>query len=359
MVVSVGLALVAPVSSRAQSARPPRACTNTSPATLVTTARGTAVSAVMTGTPATLWVLYGDRTSTGHDMVSLLEVTGLASGNLTLNLHQVGEGQAVQGALAVMGGDVVAAYLRSDGRVGVFLHPLAGGTDRSATLEAPQRPTALAVAAVGSRALVGWDDGGNGLRLAWIDGNGALVGAVRAVAGRYAAPAATPAFGGALLAPSLSDGTARLAVLRATGPARVASVPTPVGALSATAVGRAALALYTDGTRAHLSVLHGPGGAGRDRVLGPAVGASETALGATPWGVLAAWTDGGVVRIAPVGANGVPAGGAFAVSSDAGGERAHAPAVAAAGTSAVVLWSATGAPTRSGTAVRLVRVSCL
>jgi hypothetical protein len=361
-VITAATVLATPAISHAQRVRPPRACTNTTPATVVSPARGGPISAVITDEPARLWVLYGDRTAAGTDTVALLEIEGLSTQSLSVNLHPVGEGSSTQGALAVAGGHVVATYVRADGRVGVFFHPMAGGADVHATLDAPQRPTALTVAGVGTRALVAWDDARAGVRTAWLEPNGAPV--VRAVAGRFGAPAATSAFGGALLVEDRTRGDARLGMWRVSGPARVAPVPAARGAtvasISAVSAGRGTMALFSDGVRAHLSVLEGPNGAGRDRVLGLATGGSETALTATAWGAFAVWTDDGVVRLAPVATNGGWVGAAFGLSDPSTGERARTPAVASWGSNAVVLWSANGrrADGSEGPLLRMVRVSC-
>jgi hypothetical protein len=129
----------------------PRACVSSAAASLVPTTRFTAVSAVMTASD-TLWVLYSDHDARNIDAVSLLEVRHIGHAqNVEVQTHEVGEGSVTQGSLAVVGNNIVGAFVQTDHHVGVFSYPVNGGTMEHVALDAPQPPVSLSATTRSSR----------------------------------------------------------------------------------------------------------------------------------------------------------------------------------------------------------------
>jgi hypothetical protein len=347
-------------ASAALAQNAPRACVSSAAASLVPTTRFTAVSAVMTS-PDTLWVLYSDHDARNIDAVSLLEVRHVGHAqNVEVQTHEVGEGAVTQGSLAVVGNNIVGAWVRADHHVGVFSYPVNGGTMQHVALDAPQPPVSLSVAAVGNNAIVTWDDNGRGLRHARVDSHATLVGTVTALRGRYGSPVASSAFDGTIAL----QNAGRIAVLPhgavrpigARGAASVAGAAFPSTASS----NEHAYVLFTARGSAHLTVVNSTAGAGRDRVLGVASPASETALAGMNWGTYAAWIRNGSVQVVPVDADGAPVSPAFEVTDPASPERARTPAIAASSQMAAVVWwgAPDRRPARSAGTVRFVRLDC-
>ena len=317
----------------------------------------------MTG-PATLWVLYSDHAARNIDAVSVVEVRGLGGSHLEVDTHEVGEGTVTAGSLAIVGTNIVAAWVQPDHHIGVYVHPMNGGADRRIALDAPQAPVAVSVAPAGHGALVAWDDNARGIRYARLNANGALDGTVTAVAGRYGSPVVTSAFDGLVVLQSPAGRAAHVSLL-APGARR------PISARGASRFGGAAststasshtrgyVAFSSHGT-AHLTTLDAATGAGRDHVLGPSGRTGETGVGATPWGTLAAWTHDGAIQVVPVDGEGVPASAPFEVTDPAAPESARAPAVAATPDMVSVVWWGVPAHRTAGHtgAIRFVRLDC-
>ena len=317
------------------------------------------VSAVMTG-PATLWVLYSDHDARNIDAVSLVEVRGISGRSLEVETHEVGEGTVTRNSLAVINGSVVAAWVQTDHHVGVYTHPLNGGVDRRVALDAPQVPTSVSVSAVGNGALIAWDDNARGLRYARLDSNGALVGAVTALAGRFSSLVATAVFDGLLLLQNaahlrlFAPGARRPTPLR--GAARIGGVASP----SVAAASSRGYVAFTAGGSTHLTTLDAAAGDGHDHVLGPSGRSGETGLVATPWGSFAAWTLNGAIQVVPVDSEGVAASLPFEVTDPVANEGARAPAVAGTPQFVAVVWYGVPArrPAGHAGAIRFVRLDC-
>ena len=67
------------------------------------------------------------------------------------------------------GNNLVAAYVRPDNGVGVYVRPIGAGATSSAGFDAAHAPFGLTIATVGNRILVGWDESQAGLRYGWLD----------------------------------------------------------------------------------------------------------------------------------------------------------------------------------------------
>ena len=361
--LALSIALATPLAVAQNAA--PNACASSSAASLLPTSRYTPVRAVITA-PDTLWVLYSTHDARNIDAVSLLEVRHVGNGhNLEVETHEVGEGTVTAGSLAVVGDNIVGAWVQPAHHVGVFTYATArGGSMQHISLDAPHPPTSVSVAAAGNGALVTWDDNARALRRARIDAHGALVGTVFTLRGRYGMPVATSAFGGSIAMQNGAGAAAHIGLLAgdgrrpvgARGAARVAGASFPSVAGSADR----AHVLFTARGTAHLTTLDNATGAGRDRTLGPSGLVGETGIGATSWGSYAAWTRDGAINVVPVESNGAMVGTPFEITDPASPERARSPAVATAPRIAAVVWW--GAPSRrpagSAGTIRFVRLDC-
>ena len=358
-IATLALALSLSTVAHAQ-VTPPRACASSAAATLIPMTRFSPVSAVMTA-PATLWVLYSDHDARNIDAVSLVEVRGIGGRSLEVETHEVGEGTVTRNSLAVIHGNIVAAWVQTDHHVGVYVHPLTGGgVDRRVALDAPQVPTSVSVSAVGSGALIAWDDNTRGLRYARLDANGGLVGTVTALAGRFSSLVVTALFDGLVMLQNaahirfLAPGARRPTPLR--GAARIGGVSSPSVA-SASSRGYVA---FTAAGSTHLTTLDAAAGDGHDHVLGPSGRGGETGLVATPWGTFAAWTLNGAIQVVPVDSDGVAASSPFEVTDPVANEGARAPAVAGTPQMVAVVWYGVPArrPAGHAGAIRFVRLDC-
>lgn len=353
-----------PELARAQGTAPPRACGSSAAASLVPTSRYTPVSAVMTGND-TLWVLYGDHDARHLDAVSLIEVRGIANRHLEVETHSVGEGTVTGGSLAVIGTTLVAAWVQSDHRVGVYTHATIGGdVDRRIAFDTTVAPSTLSVTAMASGGLVAWDDGGHAIHTVALDARGAQHGAATVLAGRFASPVATSALGGLVFLRTLPDRIARLRVFSpgagTAAPSRTVASPSGVSSATVAAGSSGALVAFVARGALHVTRLDAADHPGHDHILVPARGIGEAGLGATTWGGLAAWTRRGSVHAVPVNASGNAASVPFELTEATVPEGARTPVVAATSQMAAVVWW--GTPTRrpvgSAGTLRFVRLDC-
>ncbi|MEI8258576.1 MAG: hypothetical protein WCJ30_23125 [Deltaproteobacteria bacterium] len=362
--VSLSLSLVVSLPGLALAQTlPPRACASSAVASLVPTSRYTPVSAVMTG-PDTLWVLYGDHDARNIDAVSLIEVRGIANSHLEVETHEIGEGTVTGGSLAVIGTNIVAAWVQTDHRVGVYTHPTSGGVDRRIAFDTTAAPATVSVTATARGGLVAWDDGGHAIHTARLDANGAQQGFAMSLVGRFVAPVTTSAFDGLVV---FQTPLGRTSHLRVYSPGSAAPVPlrgaVAVGGVSGTTIAATPLrALVSSVARGalHVTSLDAANGSGRDRVLTPTRGIGEAGLGATTWGAMAAWTRAGSVYVVPVAPDGSAASAPFEVTQPATPEGARTPVVASTPQMAAVVWW--GIPERrpagSAGTLRFVRLDC-
>jgi hypothetical protein len=297
-----------------------------------------------------------------------MEVSDVGGADLTIRGNRaLGQGSVMQGGLAIVGANVVAVYLRPDQRIGVSTRPIDGSAaPTNLVLEAGDSPFGLSVAAVGNRALVAWDDPNDGIRYAWLEGAGTQPGPVQIVSGHFGAAVASGAFGGTLVFADAPGATAHLS-LAAAAPnarslvARASASNTAVSALASSDTPRGTAVTYTTSDEVHLATFDAASGTGRDRVLGGATVATETVVASAPWGVFTAWTLENNVRVLPLAHDGSETTGQFTVHGAAGRERMRLPAMAAFGSTAILVWNASNlAPRPDGatTAVRMVRVEC-
>ncbi len=360
---SLVLALIVAPPARAQTTAP-RACGSSAAASLVPTSRYTPVSAVMTGTD-TLWVLYSNHDARNIDAVSLIEVRGIANSHLEVDTHEVGEGTVTGGSLAVIGTNIVAAWVQPDHHVGVYTHPTTrGGVDRRIAFDTTVAPSTVSVTATARGGLVAWDDGGHAIHTVRLDANGAQQGFAMSLRGRFAAPVATSAFDGLVL---FQSPPGRRGHLRVYAPGSAAPVPLrgaarvggPSSVTVAASASRAFVSFVARGAL-HMTSLDAATGTGRDRVLTPTPGLGEAGLGATTWGSLAAWAQGGSMFVVPVNSDGEAASAPFEVTTPTVSEGARTPVVAATAQQAAVVWWGVPARRPAGSAgtIRFVRLDC-
>jgi hypothetical protein len=361
------LALV-PCVTRAQ-AHPPRICSPSDAIDLVSTSRSSAVDIAISGVlPATMWLLYSKEDGAGQETAYLMEVSDVGGSDLTIRGNRaLGPGTVMQGGLAIVGSNVVSVFLRPDRRIGVSTRAIAGGAaPTNLTLEGGDSPFSLSVAAVGERALVAWDDPNDGIRDAWLDDAGTRPGPVEIVRGHFGAAVASGAFGGTLIFADALGADAHLSLAAATPSshaqiARATAANTAVSALASSDTPHGAAVTYTTSDGVHLATFDAVTGAGRDRMLGGANVATETVVASAPWGVFTAWTLENNMRVLPLAHDGSETTGQFTVRGASGSERMRLPAMAAFGSTAVLVWNASNlAPRPDGatTAVRMVRVEC-
>lgn len=367
---ALALAITAASHASGAQARGPRICSPSDPIDLVSTSRASAVDIALSGPPSstTMWLLYSKEDSAGHETAHLMEVSDVGGNDLTIRGDRaLGAGSVMQGGLAIVGSNVVAVYLRPDRRIGVAARPIGGGSAIVAqVLEGGDAPFGLSVAAVGSRALVAWDDPNDGVRYAWLDADGTSAGPVQLVAGHFGAALVTGAFGGTLLFADALDASAHVAIATARPGARAerataTSANAAVTSIAAADVPGGIAMTYTATDGVHLATITNAAGGGRDRVVGGSNVATETVVASTPWGVFTAWTLENNVRFLPLTHAGAETTGQFIVRGSIGSERMRLPAMAAFENTAVLVWNASNIAARpdgATTAVRMVRVEC-
>ncbi len=344
------LAVTSLVAQGAHGQPAPRACAATQPATVATGGAIQGVS-VAAGSSDALWVLY-DTAVGARRTVSLLSLTGVSSGQIAVNTFPVGEGSVGRSSLVVLGGNLVGAYKRTDGRVGVFSRPLSGGaiteTQADASLTAGSAPV---LAVVGRRAVVAWRGTGSTAYQLTVDAQGAAQGAARTLSATHPSLSVVGVFNGLTLGVSDSASGARLESLAARGPRAVGAVRNAgVRAFSASVVGRNALVLTIAGDTARVAFVRSAAGAGREHSIGPALNSAHAAIATTPWGAFALWPSAGTLSLRGVHQNGTVLGTTMAMVPF----RATAPDAF----SAVALGNAVYAFWGEGGNVQMLRINC-